>query len=731
MTSATDQCESPDQPPRGLPYGWIAQWDPNYRRFFFVDTTTNFSTWLDPRPQPAEQSQSLQLQGSGNAHDTKGNPGSSGKLELEQETDKDKDKGKDKDKDKDKLGQDAKSDVDALPELPPSPLQIALLRLLAGTLEPEDSASQQQHQHHERHGHSQSYSAATPAPDFEIPFDEVDDRITEFQEDMLVKEALSKVQITISKRIRSVQANACLVEIWLMSVFLNLLICIKGVNLREYASRIETDLSLIEDGHVIECEALRICIYCLPSIFDHLHFDFECVLVLTCVQYLQDIRQTHELIKLNGQIQECDTLLENMETLLRGHQEHLGTINAEISILQEQSRTMTIKLKNRNATQAALNELLEGTVVSPDLIKKICEGEINEFFLQHLSDLNKKMSFVKSRQEKKIRSFKDVGPELDRLRFKSSEKIREFLLKKIEALKAPNTNIAVIQQTVFLKYKELFWFLMERYSDVALEIHGNYVITVSNYYFASFEKYIKAISKFQMDKTNVFTLGDRVNLLTNSDPDIILPHIAEEKNLKVTHESIFKSISRLLLDNACAEYIFTTDFFAGTKTNHPIEVPGVVFTEIFDQTLKYIQAAFKTQIDASFDAVGILICIRINSQNIRIMQKRRIPCLESFLNVINILLWPRFQAIIDMHIDSLKKAVVGRLLPTKDVHPHYVRIALSRYMRCRSCFGYCSAALLLTSSLILWRLVAKLVKMQLRITLCRLCGDMPSSVRRY
>ncbi|KAL2914393.1 Vacuolar protein sorting-associated protein 52 [Polyrhizophydium stewartii] len=443
--------------------------------------------------------------------------------------------------------------------------------------------------------------------DYDISFDEVDDRITEFQEDSLVKEAFSK-----------------------------------GVNLREYAAQIEADLGLVQDAHVLD--------------------------------YLREI---HDMIHLHNQVQECDALLENMENLLRGHQEHLGQINAEISVLQEQSRSMTVRLRNRH----------------------ICEGEINEFFLQHLAELNKMMAFVKSKQEKKIRAFKDVGPELERLRLRAAEKIRDFLLKKIESLKAPNTNIAIIQQSVFLKYKELFWFLMERYSDVGLEIHANYVVTVANYFFASFEKYIKSIGRFQMviadkldligceegakrglfsgrltlkDKTNVFTLGERVHVLTNPEPEIILPHIAEDKNMKYSYEAIFKSITRLLLDNASSEYIFTTEFFARTKTRHPIEVPGVVFTEVFDQTLKFIQATIKSQIENTFDAVGILICIRLNSQNIRIMQKRRIPCLENFLNIVNILLWPKFQAIIDLHIDSLKKATVSRLLPTKDVHPHYI-----------------------------------------------------------
>jgi hypothetical protein len=68
--------------------------------------------------------------------------------------------------------------------------------------------------------------------------------------------------------------------------------------------------------------------------------------------------------------------------------------------------------------QQQLNEVLEGMTVSPDLIKKIYQGEVNDFFLLHLAELNKKMTYVKANQGKQIKAFKDIGPELERLRQK-------------------------------------------------------------------------------------------------------------------------------------------------------------------------------------------------------------------------------------------------------------------------------------------------------------------------
>ncbi|KAJ3070045.1 hypothetical protein HDU98_006918 [Podochytrium sp. JEL0797] len=469
----------------------------------------------------------------------------------------------------------------------------------------------------------------------------------------------------------------------------------KGIDLREYSKRVAGDLASIQTAHILDYVAKQ-----------------------------------PEFSSLETQISECDNMLGNMVGLLEGFQVDLNKISAEIRDLQERSNDMNLKLKNRINSQDVLSKVLDGLIITPDLIKKICEGEVNEFFLTHLLELNKKMAFVKSQKGAHIRALKDVGPELERLRLKSCEKIREFLLKRIESLKTPNTNIAIIQQNQLLKYKELYWFLLSRYSEAAAEVRAVYVMTVQQYYLASFEKYVKSLSSVQTviadkadligsaetqgsgvggggvgnvasrltlglfsnksqlkDRSNVYSLGERVQVLTTEDAGIILPHIAEEQRLKFPYEVIFKSINRLLMDNASSEYIFTTEFFfspwkkaskSPATTGSPVSPPppggsndpNVVFAEIFEPTLKFIQSALQKYIDNSYDAVGVLLCIRLNSFHLRVMQKRRIPCLENFMNLLNILLWPRFQAIIDLHIESLRK--IGKVTVNKDCHPHFI-----------------------------------------------------------
>jgi hypothetical protein len=41
--------------------------------------------------------------------------------------------------------------------------------------------------------------------------------------------------------------------------------------------------------------------------------------------------------------------------------------------------------------------------------RKISEGEVNEFYITHLNDLNRKMNYVKAKNADDIEAIKDVG----------------------------------------------------------------------------------------------------------------------------------------------------------------------------------------------------------------------------------------------------------------------------------------------------------------------------------
>ncbi|KAJ3347364.1 hypothetical protein HDU91_006794, partial [Kappamyces sp. JEL0680] len=413
----------------------------------------------------------------------------------------------------------------------------------------------------------------------------------------------------------------------------------KGLTLRDVATKVDEELLQVEQSIV----------------FDYL-------------------LEVGNVLDLNSLMDDMDSLLSSMEETLGGYKKNIGKMNQDIALIQEESKLLDTKLSNRK------------------------KAEINEFFIGNLHELDAKLKYIIKHQDKGVKAFHNVVPELERLRLKAVDRIREFFLKKIDSFRAQNTNIPLIQQNVFLKYRELFWFLMDHYTPVGVEVHQTYIGYVSTYFLQAFERYHKALSQLQStgvdkndligideaakrglfgakplkDSSNIYGLADRLDVLTTKEAGIIVPDHAREGGKKFPYEALFKSLTRLLIDNASSEFVFTCEFFSDPQNPTSQDSLNSFFSQVFEPTLKFVENTIRAYIDSTYDAIGLLFCIRVNTQNIRIMQKRRLPHLENFLNLLNILLWPRFQSIMGFHIDSLKKADPKKLVTSREPAVHYI-----------------------------------------------------------
>jgi vacuolar protein sorting-associated protein 52 len=114
---------------------------------------------------------------------------------------------------------------------------------------------------------------------------------------------------------------------------------------------------------------------------------------------------------------------------------------------------------------------------------------------------------------------------------------------------------------------------------------------------------------------------------------------------------LFRNFNQTLIDNASSEYFFLTDFL-GTKKAHDITS---VFTFIFEPTLAIASSFTRHIASATSDVYGILLCIRLTQHYAFTLQKRRMPALDGYINSTNMLLWPRFQVLMDQHAESLRR----------------------------------------------------------------------------
>ncbi|KAJ7547394.1 hypothetical protein O6H91_08G084000 [Diphasiastrum complanatum] len=390
----------------------------------------------------------------------------------------------------------------------------------------------------------------------------------------------------------------------------------KGSELREYARDVEEKLRQVE----------------LESIQDY-------------------IKESDNLVSLHAQIRDCDCILMQMEALLGGFQADLGSISSEIKSLQEQSKSMGLKLRNRRVAELKLARFVEDIVIPPNMVDIIIDGEVNEEYVRNLQILSKKVHFINEDPAAKVSAaYKDVEPEVEKLRLKAVAKAREFIMQKLYALRKPKTNIQILQQNVLLKYKYLATFLREHGKEVYPEVRAAYVDTMNKVYSTHFRTYIQALEKLQLDivtrndllgvedsrstglfsrgreslknRSAVFALGDRANMLKEIDQPAIIPHIAEAGGSKYTYEILFRSLHKLLMDTATSEYLFCYNFFG----------EDAVFNEIFAGPFAVIDEHLNAVLTNCYDAIGLMIIIRVTYQHQLIMSRRRIPCLDSYFD---------------------------------------------------------------------------------------------------
>ena len=381
---------------------------------------------------------------------------------------------------------------------------------------------------------------------------------------------------------------------------------------------------------------------------------------------------------LHNSIVACDEVLKSVETYLTSFQADLASVSSEIETLQNRSTALNNKLQNRKEVEKVLGPEVEDLAVSPAVVRKITTGAVDDAWIRALDELEKRSKSIdaKLNEGRDIKAALDARPFIDEVSTKAVERIRDYVVSQIKALRSPSINAQVIQQNSFLRYKEVFAFLAKRQPSLAEEISQAYINTMRWYYLSHFTRYKAALQKLNVhaiDQTDViaaeggatkggrgatydaFSIGRRMDILRTQN-DVALPSFAAEED-KGTHylEVPFRAFNLALVDNASSEFSFLTEFFS----KQPFQTTRRKFNEIFTPSFELGQALTKELIENSLDALGLLACVRLNQHFAFELQRRKVPAVEGYINATNMLLWPRFQQIIDAHCDSIRKAAAS------------------------------------------------------------------------
>ena len=231
--------------------------------------------------------------------------------------------------------------------------------------------------------------------------------------------------------------------------------------------------------------------------------------------------------------QACDDVLKSVEISLTSFQKDLGLVSAEIETLQNRSTALNTKLENRKVVEKLLGPAVEEVSISPAVVRTISEGPIDESWLKSLHELEKRSRAIDSKMDGPItiRAVTDIKPLLNNLinkvsnydkaqwfyfdtedNFQAIERIRDYLVAQIKALRSTSINAQILQQQSFLRFKDLYGFLAKHHRRLAEEISQAYINTMRWYYLNHFTRYRQAL-----DKITLYTV-DKQDAIGNDSP---------------------------------------------------------------------------------------------------------------------------------------------------------------------------------------------------------------------
>ncbi|KAF1773837.1 Bromodomain, conserved site [Phytophthora cactorum] len=343
--------------------------------------------------------------------------------------------------------------------------------------------------------------------------------------------------------------------------------------------------------------------------------------------------EVRHIVELHDEVQDCDNLLAKMQEMLLGFQADLGGISDEIRHLQDESIGMNVKLKNRRETEEKLQTYLDQVAVAPfDLVPS------------------------------QTAAFNDVEAQLKKLKARAIARIREFLLAKMNEVKKPKTNVQMVQQNTLLPMKYLVTFLADNAPEVEEEFREVYAEAMSKTLVNVFKSYHTGLMKFHEEVAA--HLGDGVSAAIDSA-------CCPARRVELPYEAVFRNVQQHLMDSATSEYLFLIEFFKPSSQQENVFRSRDLFMRVFAKTLSLCLENMENYLFTCYDAIGLLLMIRLTYAQRLVMEKRRIPCLDAYFDRVALLLWPRFKAVFDLNLMSVKNAKAKKLGPI-DLHPHFV-----------------------------------------------------------
>jgi vacuolar protein sorting-associated protein 52 len=450
------------------------------------------------------------------------------------------------------------------------------------------------------------------------------------------------------------------------------------------------------------------------------------------------VAEADNLMALAGDIAECDEVLGDIENLLQRYQHDLGTVSTDIKELQARSSDLNVRLRNRRALQGGLGDFVERVALLPSLIHAVMESPPeSDDFSRALERLDAKLKFVAS--EERVRTsaaFRDVAPELERLRLAAVSRARDVLMKRVWELRRPGVNVQS-KQMALVKHRSAASFLCTHGGAVYTEVRSIYVDKVSSKYLDVFKSYWAAMERVEDARVSpedllgapestaatVPSVAGVLSMLgslgtsgaTASPHTTPYPTSSSSASSGVAPPPMSTPPGRVEALSLGARAAILAQADAPPLVLHAAEAAGQRFPfevlfrslskllmdtsaheylfcmefwasdgksvhrDVFHPVTSFVQSSLASALSELHDPIAVLLALRVNRQHALRMARRALPALDDHFDAINLALWPRLKSLLDAQLQSLKSVPTepGSMdsLQASRVHPMAERYA--------------------------------------------------------
>eukprot|EP01132_Coremiostelium_polycephalum_P002356 gene2356-2907_t len=471
---------------------------------------------------------------------------------------------------------------------------------------------------------------------------------------------------------------------------------VKGYDLRQYSKEVEDDLNQLDK--------------------------------LTINDYYLE---RENFLILYNQIQVVDGVLVDLEVMLNNYYNELKSIGSEMNSLQEQSMGMNNKLNNRKNLKEEISKFLDAVQIQPEFASLLTKGEINQEYVQHLMQLDAKITLFDDYKKIAPGICATNEPQLSKLTVASIQKIQKFL----------NTNLSSFKKLAERRVKQqqlasqgfLFQFLFKYSTYIASEVINSYVESAEKFYTTYYKNYVNGLLKMQEDslnkndllsgmntnkilsffgskqstgssspgspsspmasstsssisqsKSTSFSMGTRNDLLSN---EVLESTPIEPPATESFLEVGVKLANNITTSNApsvpTVKYPFEQLYRSMVYTLMDLVTSETIFTKdfflgeeditntIFTRSMTIIMETTENYLNNSFDVVAIIMMIGMLYKYKTIMTERGIKAINQTFEKLLKLATTRFSKVFATNLESIKNTNV-KDLKINSLQPHVV-----------------------------------------------------------